>query len=145
MSKESSIQGNYAEWLILGHKSNSNHLIDDIDLKIEVKSCLERHKTCKKYPIKPSTRFGAFKIQIDQHHELLRINGYYLLAVLDEYNGYIIHIKKIKASDVERNFKFTERILTKHRYYSLNWKKAFKIQGIEGYDVTKLPDNYIIQ
>lgn len=137
MSKEASISGLYAEKLITQKDTTSHNLIDMPELKIEIKSCLESHKTIRKNR-NDSTRNGQFKINIEQHNYLLFIDGYYLFAVLDITGVYIIYLKKIKAVIIEKEFKFTQRKITKHHYFSANWKKVFLLSGIEMFDVTKL-------
>jgi hypothetical protein len=129
-TKEASDNGNYVENLISGHKSNHNNLIDCIELKIEIKSCLEKHKKWRKYPKNPSTCYGSYKLHIEQHKELLKIDGYYLFVVISREKE-ILRIKKVKASEIEKYIELCIRKLTKHGYYSVNWRLCFNLQGIE--------------
>lgn len=137
MSKIAAKNGTHIEEEILGKCSNPANLIDCIELKIEIKSCLEKYPRLSKGR-NESTRNGAFKINIDQHKFLVDIDGYYLFAVQNTDLGEIRFIKKIKARLIENKFQFLSRVPTKHHYFSLNWKKAFKIEGIEGFDIANL-------
>lgn len=126
-SRAAGLNGIHIETLVLGAPAGPYNLIDDPTHKLEVKSCLEYH------PINPSKllpgisrRAGQFKINFDQHLHLCNIDGYYLFCVQDQTQGTIIHKKKIKAAEIEERFKFLKRTLTKHHYFSLNWKKALK-------------------
>lgn len=117
--------GAHIETLILGAPSNPSNLIDIPEEKTEIKSCQEYH-------LKPGGRYskrcsGAFKINVEQHKYLLEIDGYYLFVVQDQALGEIIARYKVRALSVEEHCKFMRRKLTKHHYFSLNWKKAFKI------------------
>jgi hypothetical protein len=130
LSKEASDNGNYVEKMITGHKSNCNNLIDCLELKMEIKSCLEKHKKWTKYPKPETTCYGSYKIHLKQHKELLKIDGYYLFVVINKEKE-ILRIKKVKASEVEKYTEFCIRKITKHGYYSLNWRLCFNLQGIE--------------
>jgi hypothetical protein len=140
LSKEASDNGNHIEELITGHKSNCNNHIDIPELKIEIKSCLEHHKKFTKKR-NETTRSGSFKINLEQHQYLLSIDGFYLFAVQDISDGEIRYIKKVNAIKVESICKFTQRKIPKTHYFTLNWKRAFKITGIEGYDIAKWLQN----
>lgn len=122
------MNGTHVETLILGYPSNPTNLIDIPEEKTEIKSCQEYHK---RNPSKMlpgvSRQAGRFKFNFEQHKYLLEIDGYYLLVVQDEYLGEIKYKYKVKASSIEEKFKLMERALTKHHYYSINWKKAFKV------------------
>lgn len=121
------MNGAHVETLILGYPSNPSNLIDIPEEKTEIKSCQEFHQALhSRYPGK--RRAGQFKINFEQHKYLLEIEGYYLLVVQDQYLGEIKFRYKVKASSIEERFKFMERALTKHHYFSMNWKKAFKVE-----------------
>jgi len=126
-SRDAGLNGTHIETLILGYPSNPSNLIDDPDNKIEIKSCREYHS------INPSRLFpgisrraGQFKINFEQHQYLCHIDGFYLFCVQDENLGKIIQKKKIRALEIEERFSFLSRALTKHHYFSLNWRKALK-------------------
>lgn len=117
--------GKHIEELILGYPSNPQNLIDDPENKTEIKSCQEWHK-------KNPTKFmnidrvaGRFKINVEQHQYLLEIDGYYLFVVQDKALGEIIRKAKIRAREIEENYKFLDRKVTKHHYFSVNWRSVF--------------------
>lgn len=137
MSKKSSeragINGAYIEKLILGISSNPYNFIDDEKNRTEIKSCQEYHNSVHcKYSKK---RSGCFRINLEQHKYLIEINGFYLFVVhdytppnSDEFidkrsKPKLIFYKIIKASEIETQFKFLERKVTKHHYFSINWKR----------------------
>jgi hypothetical protein len=123
-SKAAGLNWTHIETLILGYPSNPSNLIDDPANKTEIKSCKEFHDvTGLRYSEK---RAGHFKINYEQHKYLLEINGFYLFCVQDGDQGPILHKKKIRARKIELKFKFLERTITKHHYFSLNWRKALK-------------------
>jgi hypothetical protein len=126
-SRAAGLNGTHIEILILGYPSNPTNLIDDPENKTEIKSCKEFHD------INPSSLFpgisrraGQFKINFEQHQYLCHIDGFYLFCVQDGDQGQIIKKKKVKALEIEERFSFLSRTLTKHHYFSLNWKKALK-------------------
>lgn len=112
------LNGSHIEKLILGKCSNPSNFIDDIENKIEIKSCIEKIKAGN------TTRNGSFRIHIEQHKYLLEISGYYLFVVQDKNFGTPIFIKKIPAKIIEIKFNYTTRPYPKKGYFSLNWKKA---------------------
>lgn len=92
----------------LGFENTNKELIDDIENKIEIKSCEEWTKDFKKGElIRRRGRFKFFKLQ---HEFLTYLDGYYLLVVHN--TGEIKYQKMIKARDLE--FKI-----------SINWKRLF--------------------
>ena len=102
-----SINGNMIEKK-LGFNNTSKELIDDIENKIEIKSCEEWTKDFKNGKlIRRRGRFKFFKLQ---HELLIYLDGYYLLVVHN--TGEIKYRKMIKARDLE--FKI-----------SINWKRLF--------------------
>lgn len=123
-SKQSGLNGTHIETLIMGHPSNPANLIDWIEEKTEIKSCVE-YIPSSGYS---KRRAGQFKINVEQHQELIRIDGYYLFVVQDDHLGNILIQKKIKARTIEKRFKFLDRKITKHHYFSLNHKKALKLK-----------------
>jgi hypothetical protein len=123
-SKESGLNGTHIETLIMGHPSNPANLIDWIEEKTEIKSCVE-YVPCSGYA---GRRAGHFKIHIEQHKELIKIDGYYLFVVQDGHVGTILIQKKIKARTIEKRFKLVERKVTKHQYFSLNHKKVLNLK-----------------
>lgn len=125
MSKKSSERagknGAYIENLILGYPSNPSNIIDDVDNRTEIKSCQNyyfyfHHKGIEK-------RSGNFKINIEQHKHLLKINGFYLFIVHDIEIQELTFCKLISAKNIEIMFNFLTRPLTKHHYFNINWKK----------------------
>jgi hypothetical protein len=123
-SKAAGMNGAHAETLILGHPSNPSNLVDDPGNKIKIKSCRKRHTCYRKG--KQSTRYGQFKINIDQHRHLVGINGFYLFVVLDKDMGVILYQRKMRARTLEKEIPFLERTLTKHHYFSLNWTRIIR-------------------
>lgn len=126
-SRVAGLNGTHVETLILGYPSNPQNLIDDPANLTEIKSCRERHLTAGSKTHKPSTRLGNFKINYEQHQYLCSIGGFYFFCIQDTDQGSIINKTLIRASVVESHFRVLERALTKHHYYSLNWKKVFGI------------------
>jgi len=123
-SRAAVLNGTHIETLVLGHPSHPGNLIDDPVHKTEIKSCCEYHPvTGCRYS---KRRAGQFKIKFEQHQYLCHIDGYYLFCVQDEDLGTIIHKKKVRALEIEEKYKFLKRCITKHHYFSLNWKKALK-------------------
>lgn len=122
-SRAAGLNGAHVETLILGSPSNPCNLIDDPVNKIEIKSCKEFHNCPGRYS---ERRAGHFKINFEQHQYLCHIDGHYLFCVLDEDQGTIIKKKKVRAQEIEKKHGFLKRILTKHHYFSLNWKKALQ-------------------
>jgi hypothetical protein len=122
-SKRAGQNGAHVETLILGHPSNPSNLVDNKEDNIEIKSCLKKHTVVQKSG-KYSTRTGQFKINYEQHRHLVETGGTYIFSVLDVDMGHIVSQISISAKDVERRFHILDRVLTKHHYYSLNWKKV---------------------
>jgi len=118
--------GKHIEELILGYPSNPQNLIDDPENKTEIKSCQEWHKKIPSKLIPGIDRAaGRFKINVEQHKYLLEIDGYYLFVVQDQALGEIVRKAKIRAREVEENFKFLDKKVTKHHYFSVNWRSVF--------------------
>lgn len=118
--------GKHIEELILGYPSNPQNLIDDPENRTEIKSCQEWHKiNPSRFMPSMERRAGHFKINVEQHQYLLEIDGYYLFVVQDQGLGEIIKKAKIRAREVEENFKFLDRKITKHHYFSVNWRSVF--------------------
>jgi hypothetical protein len=126
-SRAAGLNGTHIETLILGYPSNPSNLIDDPANRTEIKSCREFH-SINPSRLMPgiSRRAGQFKINFEQHQYLCHIDGFYLFCVQDEDQGSIIKKKKVRALEIEERFSFLTRALTKHHYFSLNWKKALK-------------------
>lgn len=122
MTKIECDNGKHIEVLVMGSASNPGNIIDDIENKTEIKSCLNSHGIYTKKGSR-TTRNGYFKINIDQHKYLLSIDGYYIFVVQNQNIGEIIFQKKIRAQKLENKFKFCNRIVTKHHYFGLNWTK----------------------
>lgn len=117
--------GKHIEELILGYPSNPGNLIDDPANKTEIKSCQEYHKRSPTKLMNVERAAGRFKINVEQHQYLLDIDGFYLFVVQDKGLGEIIRKAKIPAREIEENFKFLEKKITKHHYFSVNWRSVF--------------------
>lgn len=124
LGKVAGQNGAYVEILILGHPSNSSNLVDDEAGNIEIKSCRERHKK-QDSKGRISTCMGRFKINFEQHQHLVNTNGTYCFVVIDEDLGKIIHRTTRSARGIEDQFQILGRKLTKHHYYSINWRAVF--------------------
>lgn len=118
--------GKHIETLIMGYPSCPQNLIDIPEEKTEIKSCQEWHKINPTLLI-PSVerRAGQFKINLEQHQYLLEINGYYLFVVQSGSLGEIVKKAKIPAREIEEHFNFLKKKVTKHHYFSVNWRSVF--------------------
>ena len=92
----------------LGLNETNGNIIDDMENKIEIKSCEEWINEYKRNGI--VRRRGRFNFLKHQHEFLISIDGYYLLVVHN--TGVITRQKMINARDLE--FKI-----------SINWKRFF--------------------
>lgn len=120
-SKQAGINGAYIEELVLGFSPNTSNLIDDEKNRTEIKSCQDyyfyyHHKGIEQ-------RAGNFKINLEQHKYLLKINGFYLFIVHNLDIQEMIFCKLISAKNIEIMFNFLDRPVTKHHYFNINWKK----------------------
>jgi hypothetical protein len=122
-SQNAGKNGVYIEILILGKASNPENIIDDIENKIEIKSCQEYILRGLK-----DKRKGYFKINYEQHKYLLDINGYYLFIVQNKSCGEIIYKNLVLAKTIEKQFNFINRKITKHHYFNLLWTKTINIE-----------------
>lgn len=121
-SKQAGINGSRIETLILKHPSNPANLIDDVKNRTEIKSCQDYVSYFHYRDNQIRLRSGNFKINIEQHKYLLEINGFYLFVVHNLELQEMTFVKLISAKNIEIMFKFTERVITKHHYFNLNWK-----------------------